>query len=113
MLKAAVGLHSWWGHDEGVENIFSNSSSKSPQGDCHCLGFGRGFISELVSAPEMMSLAGVEGRECRGSHPLSHAGQHWLFQSRSPYDIQLWYGCHDPKLCDQDLLISASFLHGC
>jgi hypothetical protein len=54
MLKAAVVLHSWWGHDEGVENVFSNSSSKSPQKDCHCLGLGRGFISELVSAPEMV-----------------------------------------------------------
>ena len=95
--ETAVVLHSWWGHDEGVENIFSNSSSssKSPQEDCHCLGFRRGFISEPVSAPEMVSLAGVEGRECRGSHPLSHAGQRWLFQSRSSYDIQLQYGAHD------------------
>ena len=54
MLRAALVLHTWWGHGEGVENIFSNSSSKSPQEDCHCLGLGRGLISEAISAPEMV-----------------------------------------------------------
>ena len=55
---------------------------------------------------------GVQGfpppEPCRSAQVISE----WVLNG-SAYNIQLRYGCHDPKLCNPDLLMCASFLHGC